>query len=149
MSKKSFWPIVLTIFFIVLIVFLVGFWIFASQLKYDLVTEDYYQEELKYQDQIDRIERARSLSSPIILSEETGSLLINYPVEMHSIPLDGNIVLFRPSDAAQDRSVKIMLDAEGKQRINTAALESGLWRAKILWTMNEEEYYFEQIFVLE
>src|SRR5215471_8865308 len=64
--KRSFnpWPVSIIAFFAVAICCAVGFVIFCSRQTTDLVAADYYEQEVRYQDQLDRVHRAASLQAP-------------------------------------------------------------------------------------
>ena len=61
-KKNKAWPIGLTIVFVVFFLYLIEFIILSLMNRTDLVTENYYEEEVAYQDQIDRMERSKDLS---------------------------------------------------------------------------------------
>ncbi len=54
----------------------------SSSQKVDLVTKDYYQKELKYEQKIDEAERAQSLSSPLQYEVNHNKVSIYFPEEM-------------------------------------------------------------------
>ena len=144
---KNFWPIGLTIVFVVFFLYLIGFITLSQLNKTDLVNEDYYEEEVAYQDQIERIERSKTLSQSIKLNHNTSeqTIELEFPSDFNFGSITGNILFFRPSDAKQDQIHPIRLTTEGKQVIDIKKLSTGLWRVKIFWQAEGEEYYDEKI----
>lgn len=120
--------------------------IFPFNQKVDLVTDDYYQKELKYQDQIDRSSRAKLLTEEILLTQNRKTLDIIFPKSYGSI--SGEIMFYRPSDLTKDFISKIKTDAGGRQTIGIGELAPGLWKIKITWIMNDQEYYFEKSIII-
>src|SRR5215204_5183538 len=67
-----------------------------------LVTEQYYQEELAYQEQIARIENASDLAEKPSITIEHFNLIVSY---QHLAQVEkAELKLFRPSDAQLDQS---------------------------------------------
>ena len=76
MTKSNSWPIGLTIVFIVFFIYLIGFIALSLMNRTDLVTENYYEEEVAYQDQIERIERSKDLSQSVKLNHNPSNKII-------------------------------------------------------------------------
>jgi hypothetical protein len=150
-KKNKSWPIGLTIVFILFFLYLIGF-ITLSQMNHpDLVTEDYYEEEVAYQDQIERIERSKALSQSIKLNHNTvkQTIELQFPPDLNTESISGSIIFFRPSDAKQDQIHPIRLTTEGKQVIDIKKLSAGMWRVKIFWQTGGEEYYDEIVLAID
>ena len=143
-SSKS-WPVGIAIIYISFVLLLIAFVIFSSFQQVDLVTDDYYAEELKYQQQINRMNRAQSLSEPVnwTYNNKDNSLLLKFHAEIDPHKVKGNILFFRPSDAKQDKLIALNLSSENTQIIHTKNLSSGFWKLKIFWKVDKTEYYKE------
>ena len=150
-NKNKSWPIGLVIVFIIFFMYLIGLIIFAQLNRTDLVTEEYYEQEMAYQDQIERIVRSRDLSQAIELNHdvENMNIVLQFPPEISPKSVSGSILFFRPSDAKQDRINSIHLLADGSQIVSTKTLSSGLWRVKIFWQADGIEYYDEKLITIE
>lgn len=111
-----------------------------------LVTRDYYQEELSYQEQLDRKQNASQLAvRPEFVINGT-SLEVHYP-ELKSIS-SGVITLFRPSDASLDLEFPIQPSGDAMQQFPLSRHVKGLYKARMQWVMNGKEYFIEKIIVL-
>ena len=134
--------IVLTfIIFIGLIVTLVTI---SMRQDINLVAEDYYKQEIEYQDQIDRLKRTSELNQQpeITLNRNQESLMI--ALNQSTIET-GQITFFRPSDATKDRIVAIStVDHE----VSVAGWDRGLWKVKLQWVTDGKEYYTEKTITL-
>ncbi len=108
----------------------------------DLVTEDYYKQELGYESQMDKMRNARLLAQPVQVQVEGRNVAVVFPVREGNV--SGEIQMFRPSDAQYDRRVAVAPDAAGKQQLNLAGLPAGLYRLKIDWKAGEKSFYTEE-----
>jgi len=151
MNPSKSWPVGIAVIYISFVLLLVAFVIFSTFQQVDLVTEDYYDEELKYQQQINRMTRAQSLSKPVewIYNKNKKSLTLKFPSEISPREVKGTVLFFRPSDAKQDKLVAINLNTENIQLINTENLTPGLWKLKIFWQTGNIDYYKEGVLVVE
>ncbi len=131
--------------FIALIVFFVTK---SLNQKVDLVSTDYYAQELKYQDKIESIKRNNDLTIPAIINYDEFGLSVVFPAELKSSDLKGTIHLFRPSDSNKDKSYPIKTDVNNIQAIPTSELEKGMFRVKIEYEANGKSYYTEKQIVI-
>ena len=144
---KNAWPIGLTIVFIVFFLYLIGFIVLSQLNRSDLVTDNYYEEEMAYQDQIERMERSEQLSQNLVLNHDVQkrTVELQFPPDFAPHTINGSIIFFRPSNAKQDQIHKIQLDNQGIQSLDIKHLNQGMWRVKIFWRRDSIEYYDEKI----
>ncbi|MCG8309429.1 MAG: FixH family protein [Cytophagales bacterium] len=118
--------------------------------KVDLVADDYYKQEIEYQSQINKITNARSLREPIgfTFSPKDRNIQLKFPESHITQGIQGEVYLYRPSDADQDKNFDIHPDENGKQVIALGSLRKGMWRVKIYWISAGREYYDEKIITL-
>ncbi len=143
------WGIALVYIFFALVT--LSFVIFTRFHKMDLVTKDYYEEELKYEEQINRQKRTHALANGLEweFARAANTVILKFPPELLDQSITGTIMFFRPSDATQDNVIPIALSEEGHQLVNVAQLSAGMWRMKIFWNVGEQEYYNEDILIIE
>ena len=55
----------------------------SSKQKIDLVTEDYYEQEIKYQERIEQMKRANALSEKVRVNIGEGTIDIFFPSEFY------------------------------------------------------------------
>ena len=149
-SRINLWPFAITAFFSVAICCAVAFVIFCVRQREDLVTADYYEQEVHYQDQLDRVHRAASLQAPatIAYDEVSRRITIALPAEQLAHQLKGWIQLYRPSAAELDQKLPLQVDATGAQVVDASKLSAGLWHVRVSWTANGEDYYYDQKLVI-
>ena len=150
LQKSSHWPIGIAVFYITFMVIVIAVVIFSTFHKVDLVTEDYYEQEIKYQDQIDRIARTNKLSRPVSWDYDKSQkqVTIKFPLEIDRRMVEGNILFFRPSDAEQDKVISLRLSEKNLQEISTQHLIPGLWKLKIFWKIDDQDFYTEGTLII-
>ena len=117
--------------------------------KIDLVAPDYYAKELVYQDQINKMNNARSLKEAIAWNVYGNKLELVFPQEFASMEVKGQATLFKPSDVNADKSYDLSQDGSGKQVISTTGLQSGMYKLKLDWAVDNESYYQEGVIVIK
>jgi len=135
----------------IFVLILIGFVIFSSLNTVDLVSDDYYQKEIAYQNQIERIRRSKNLSQPLSwqYDREKELIIIQFPDTLMFNDITGRIHFFRPSDAGQDRIEPIQTDSDNRQIISTKGIKIGFWRVKITWQYDNREYYDELVIYIK
>lgn len=118
----------------------------ASQ-KIDLVTDQYYEEELRFQDKINKINLAKTLADPLSWQVEEQGIMIHYPKEFSQNTLTGNIKLYCPSDNTKDR-VFLVKPQDGSQLIAASDLKSGRYYLQIDWQHDKQAYWNEGVVVI-
>lgn len=105
-----------------------------------LVTQNYYEEEIKYQDQIDKM----------INASEIGYNVLVYDNQLKKLDLllpkgaKGTLHLFRPSDARLDQKIAFDISETNKSSVNVKDLKPGYWRIKLSWSEDGKEFYEEK-----
>ncbi len=130
--------------FIVLILFVlfIGNLVYkSSQVNIDLVSDNYYENEIKYQKQIDREKNSLSLKHDISIIQNRDFIEIVYPVDLDAQQISGTIQFFKPDDASLDLSLDVRSTELNRQIINTRAFSTGRWEIKINWTYRNTDYY--------
>lgn len=105
-----------------------------------LVATDYYDQELKFQDQLDRMKNTNALEEKPVVQVDKGALEIQFS-RLPEIK-DGALVLFRPSDARLDRKYSIQ-GAGSTHRIDLHDIPGGMYKARMTWRMDGKEYFLE------
>ena len=140
------WPVCIIAFFTLAILGGVGFVIFCSLHPSELVAEDYYEQEIRYQSQLDQMERVRASGSlaSIQYNPDLKSITISIPENQGQAQPTGKVELYRPSSANLDQSVKLEVDGKGNQQIDVGKLQPGLWKVKVSWSVGGKDYYLDR-----
>ena len=114
----------------------------------DLVTTDYYEEELKYHTTIDATTRANALSAKMKCSVSNDTLFIEFPAEMKNIVVNAEVWLYFIADKKKDIK-KTIETSNGEILLPLTSTNKGLHDVKISWLAAGEQYYFEQKIFLQ
>ena len=133
------------------VVFILAIVFFCAMQDIQLVANDYYEQELVYQGQIDKVNRTGALSTAltVVYDKLDQQIEIAFPTDLDLSTLNGTVTLFRPSNARYDQTLAVQVDDFGRQFIETDKLMPGLWKVKIDWQVGEAEYYSEDMVVIE
>jgi nitrogen fixation protein FixH len=147
MSKptRSLWPISIMAFFAIAITFSVCFVTWAVRQQDDLVSADYYEREVRYQTQLDSLNRSQGVAAKTVVTFEPAqqTIVITLP-EAQRPGMTGSVHLYRPSDARLDRELPLTLAADGTQRLDARQLTGGLWKVRVKWNAGGQDYYLDQ-----
>ena len=143
------WPIGIFVFYGVFVIALLMAVFISVNNDMEMVTDNYYEKTLKYEDQIDRIRNTNALpEKPLaVLSRDKAFVILTMPEISGRRNFEGNVHLFRPSNFKLDRNFPLQLNNQGIQLIPVSDLDSGKWEIQIQWQVSEKEYYFEQILI--
>ncbi len=126
-------------------VFMITLVLKSMNQEHDLVAEDYYEKELKFQEQIDKQNLVTTNGKQVVWKHEANSLELVFPATEN---VRGEIKLFRPSDAAKDYSVVVKPDNEGKQQIDLTKISKGKYLLQIDWKENGKAYFQETVIII-
>ena len=111
--------------------------------NHQLVTEDYYEEELAYQKEIDAAELGKEFAPDFQFTRVEDGLRIFIPQAVRAQNIDGNISLYRPSNENLDFSSTANLRSE-YLLIPHKRLENGRWDIKIRWNYQGSDYLVKE-----
>lgn len=137
------WPLGIVLAFAIFIASMAAAVVIACTHGDSLVTRDYYEQELKFQSQIDGAARARQAGAGIS-RDSAGDIAIQLPAAQLAEKIAGEIELYRPSAAGLDRTLPFAPDAQGRQIIKAADLAAGSWVMRVKWNARGENYFLEQ-----
>lgn len=108
----------------------------AFQEDFDLVAEDYYAQEINYQDKLNKLSNTAEDGLKVIVKQKGEEVILEFPDQA-----SGKIDFYHPSRKMFDRSFDIKLSDENTQRIAKSDLVPGSYRVNISWRSGEEDYY--------
>lgn len=149
MKKGIFWPIGISVFMLCFISYLISIMFFSRSTKIDLVSPTYYEEELKYQDDINAQKNANSMEHKVnIYQDKDQNLVISFPKEINRENLSGVIKLIRPDDSDADLAFPITLNSYNKHIIHRGLLRKGAYKLSLHWSIDKKDYLIkEKIFI--
>jgi len=135
--------IVVFLLFTILQVLIIHFYV-----DYDLVEQDYYSAEIKYQTQIDKINRTNQLPEQLSIKLTLNTVEFSFPTFFGQEKVSGVISYYKPSDDLLDKKQTINLNNENKMFLNINELSSGLWKIKVDWAVSGVEYFNDKLIMV-
>lgn len=114
----------------------------CTQQNFELVSKDYYSDELKYQDKIEGTINANKISD-VILSQDDKTLFIQFPKELQDSNIAGTIWFYCTAKASNDRKFPISVDTHLRMLVDKKNLAKTRYLAKISWQTNGQLYFKE------
>ncbi len=114
----------------------------SNKQHFDLVSKDYYEQEVAYQKVIDDSKNQSSLSQAIDVHANATSVIIEFPDEFKDKILSGDVKFYSPVNSDWDGNFKIMPE-NNKLSIPRSELHNTKYTVKIHCTVNSKSYYQE------
>ncbi len=126
-------------------VFFMGFMVYKSMhTDFQLVSKEYYKDELAYQQVIDGTNRANKLSTAVTITQTNEMLTIQLPAEMKGKQASASIWLYCPTNDKNDQRFTLTADADGKLLIERKTIAAGNYVVKTNWKADGAAFYNEQ-----
>ena len=132
--------------FIAFIMYFVLSMNFNDKYDHQLVTEDYYKQELEYQNDIDKVNNSKTLEENISFKKANEGLVFKFPENFDPKKITGKVFLYRPSNEHLDFETPISL-SESYLLVPDKRLLDGRWNITIDWQYNETSYLFKKSIV--
>lgn len=122
--------------FVVFILFLVYM---AVMQDFDLVADNYYEQEIAYQERIDQITNAKGDGQKVIISRGDEGYELSFSEKAEAV----KVHFFRPSDDTKD----VLLEeasVESVMAVPSSQLIAGKYLVKVEWKANGKTYFQEE-----
>lgn len=115
----------------------------TTTVKDDLVTPDYYAQELKFQEQVDKLKRTQELKEQPSWNVDGKKVAIQFPSEVIAKNVKAEILFYNASSSKRDFTVSCIPDSTGLCRVNSDKFQYGVYEMKINWSAGGVRYYNE------
>ena len=134
---KMNWGNGIVITFVLFCTFIIA--IVAKSFQYDvnLVSQDYYQEELAYQEVIDAKANNVCLEEEASIHYDGNMITIKVPTEQ----VNGTIHFYRPDDSKLDQKLPL---TSSEFSVSDQLLKQGKYVAKVSWSDQDKSYIMEE-----
>lgn len=140
------WGLKIAVLYIGFVIFIISMVSMALHQKVDLVSKNYYEQELQYQNKINMENRTNALSEQLFWEVKPHSLTFIFPQEFDKQKVKGAVYFFRPSDAAMDTTISFSLNGDTRLLdISTEQLKKGVYKMQVSWEVSNEKFYNEGI----
>ena len=150
-TQRSPWPYAIIAAFVLFGCF-IGYMVRqAMRTSVDLVSPDYYAQELRHQQRMNAVARTAALPAGAVTvgyDAAAATLTLRLPAAVASQQPSGQVQFFRPSDQTLDFNVPLQPDTQGQQRLSTAKLRPGYWRVRLDFTAAGQAYFVEKSIVV-
>lgn len=128
--------------FVALIVFMV---FSAFQYKVNLVSTDYYERELNYQDVIDGHKNLAAAGETVYVNHPSGGLDILLPNMAAGKPYE-KLEIWLYNEATQEGDIKINIDntSDNRFELPLETQNTGSYVLKVKWYQDGVPYYYEK-----
>lgn len=131
----------ITIFIILFVSFILTLVFMTFKVDVPLVAEDYYQQELDYQNVIDGQKELNKIGS-IGFTQNEKNISIQFP--FNNTDIKGNITWVCLSNKNYDFQSEISTDEDGVMIINLPDSVAGAFRTKMKFDVNGKTYHDQQ-----
>lgn len=125
--------------FVVLIVILVAG---SMRQSFDLVTPDYYSQEIKYQDVINADKNLSALSDKVNVTVEQSQIVLSFPKEFEGKSITGNVLFYSPVNSAWDKKMNLAMN-DNRMTVSKSLLNTTSYTLKLSWQADGKQYYQE------
>ncbi|MEM8998956.1 MAG: FixH family protein [Bacteroidota bacterium] len=129
--------------FIAFILYFVVRTVTDDRANHDLVTDEYYKQELTYQDEIDAEELASEKNAQLKVTTAKNGLTISFPEQFDVKKITGKVFLYRPSNRHLDFNFPISL-SNTHLLIPDDSLLDGRWNITVKWHYAEKTFLHKQ-----
>lgn len=106
----------------------------------ELISDNYYEDELAYQEIITAKNNADELTEKPVYLQTAEGISVTFPKETAPENSKVNFELFRTDDSNLDVKKEVTLDAQNKLVIPGKVIFSGSYTLKIKWENNKKTY---------
>lgn len=114
----------------------------AGNSGHAMVTEDYYEKELTFQDEIDAENRANALSEKPELRMQANGFVLVFPEELADA--EGEVYFMRNNNESQDVRMPIKLNAKNQMLISSVKLNDGEYEYFLKFKSKNKEYLIKK-----
>lgn len=118
--------------------------------EFSLVADNYYEQEINYDDQLERIRNFNALVEKpnFDFDRNKGLISLSFAPDLAQAVKDGSVVFFRASGAKHDKELPLLLNDVHQFAVSSNTLLKGAWTLQLSWTDGLKEYYHEIKFVI-
>lgn len=148
MIKFKVWPGGIIVAMVLFCSFMIGFTIFSTQNRNELVDVDYYAKELKYQEVIDQRQNMHDLGEELTLQQAEGSIYFSLPRLLLAAD-SGSVSFYRPNDQKRDFEVPWSDFAAADWMVPAELVGTGRWVITLHAYVAGEGYFSEHRITVE
>ena len=111
--------------------------------RYDLVSKDYYKDELRYQDKIDGMANAAKVTD-VAVTQDNSNVIVDFPKELNGSKVEGEAWFYCATDDIKDKKIPLAADVNGRQLFSKKQLAKANYLLKLSWKIDTNFYFVEK-----
>jgi len=139
---KISWGVKITILYLAFVLLIVTMVVASSRQHFDLVSNSYYADEIKYQNVIDAGKNQAQLSHPVLIDKDLNAVELQLPSELDGKMVTGSVHFYSPVNAAWDKQFPLQVDNH-RITISRSDLRKTRYTVKIDLEAEGRKYYQE------
>jgi hypothetical protein len=109
----------------------------------DLVSEDYYEQEVTFQRKLNAQTATMQLSQKPVIITTLQAILIFFPREFHNKQIKADVHLYDPANAALDKAFVALQAEQDKLEISRKNIPAASYTVQLSWQCEGRKYYQE------
>ena len=134
------WGTKIAILYSAFVVMIISLVVASSRKKVDLVSDNYYQQEVAFQQQIDAEQARTALRDSVTLEVDETNISLIFPQIFASKNIATDIRFYAVVDGSADRSFSINTN-NGRVIIVRKKLACVPYEIQVSWTLDKTKYY--------
>lgn len=126
---------------------MVGILVMSMQFDHELVTENYYENELNYQGRKDAFHNMETAPFKVFITQMDGEVLVSFDGLTANQQASGTLSFYKPDKADYDEEHPIQLNADGRMRVAPKAPQGRL-KVALRFTVDKTDYYVHKEIIL-
>ncbi|MDI9365670.1 MAG: FixH family protein [Flavobacterium sp.] len=117
----------------------------AMKQSNEMIDDNYYEKELKYQDKIDASKNLSAVAQKLSITDSGNVVVLQLPLATIGNNTTGTIECIRSAEQKKDVMLHIQVDATGKQVLPKTLFVNGVYQLRLNWVTNGTAYFHQQV----
>ncbi|MGZ3862162.1 MAG: FixH family protein [Bacteroidia bacterium] len=139
------WGVKITALYLGFVGLIITLVVISMNQKVDLVSKDYYAQEINFQQKIEATKNANAAEGHIVIKTNNEYVVFEYDPAVLGKNFKGEINFFRPSDADKDLKVQMNPDIDGMQTVPIGKMSHGMYKVQMSWVSDGKNYFHEDV----
>lgn len=117
----------------------------AMKQSNEMIDENYYEKELKYQDKIDASKNLSAVAEKLSITNSDDAIVLQLPLATIGSNTTGTIECIRAAAQNKDVKIRLQVDATGRQVLPKTLFVNGVYQLRLDWVTNGTPYFHQQV----
>lgn len=144
MKFKFHWGWAIAIFYSSFVILYIIFVIKSQSVDHSLVFDDYYAEDIAYQKHYNRVANAKALEKDLEIKKSANGSTVEFLFPDVFKKVAGVVWFYKPNNEKLDFKKDVAVDNRNVFVVDTKILGGGMWKVKVDWEGDGEQFYREE-----